>query len=91
MKCLGLHTLSLNQDLHSNDSNWAKYFVSFNPAIKLYTFRIIFFTLLGTQTWAYGSSIALQHSSHLLRLTVNGWKKVSSKFILTSLGLAWHG
>ena len=50
MKCLGLHTLSLNQDLHSNDSNWAKYFVSFNPAIKSYTFRIIFFTLLGTQT-----------------------------------------
>ena len=38
--------------------------------IKLNNFTFIFFTLFGTHTQAYGSSIALQLPQHLLTLTV---------------------
>ena len=28
---------------------------------------------------------------HLSTLTVNGWKRATLEFILTCVGLAWHG
>ena len=46
--------------------------VSFMPDIKLNTFMFVFFTFLGVQIRAYGSSIVLQLPLHLLTLIVNG-------------------
>ena len=65
--------------------------VSFTYYIKLDTFAFIFFILFGTQTGAYGSSIALHYPPHLLKLIVDGGKSVLSEFILTAFGLAWPG
>ena len=49
------------------------------------------FTLFGTKTRTYESSRVLQLPLHLLTLTVNGQKSILSEFILTSVGLVWHG
>ena len=48
-----------------------KNLVSFVTDIKRNTFTFIVFTLFGTHTRAYGSSIALQFPPHLLTLTLN--------------------
>ena len=63
----------------------------FTPNIKANTFTFIYFTLFGTHTRIYGSSIALQLPPHLSILTVNGSKRVSLEFISTSVGLIWDG
>ena len=43
-----------------------------------------------THTRAYGS-IILQLPKHLLTLTIDRQQRGSLEFILTSVGLAWHG
>ena len=42
----------------------------------------MFFTLFGTKARAYGSTVVLQLPLPLLKLTVNGWKRVLSEFSL---------
>ena len=61
---------------------------SFPLTLSLNTFAFIFFTLFGTQTPGYGSLVVLQLPPHLLKLTVNGLKRVSLEFILISVGVA---
>ena len=61
---------------------------SFPLTLSLNTFAFIFFTLFGTQTLGYGSLVVLQLPPHLLKLTVNGLKRVSLEFILISVGVA---
>ena len=64
-------------------------FVSFNPVIKLYTFRIIFYTFF-KQSQAYRSSVVLQHPPHLLTLTVYVKRRVLLEFI-SIIVLAYRG
>ena len=56
---------------------------------RLNSFNFRFFTFFRTQTRAYGSSTVLQVPPHLLTLTVNRSKRVSS--VSTSVGPALHG
>ena len=64
-------------------------FVSFNPVIKLYTFRIIFYTFF-EHSQAYRSSVVLQHPPRLLTLTVYVKRRVLLEFI-SIIVLAYHG
>ena len=65
-----------------------KNLVSFTPKIKSDTFTFIVFTIFGTQNQAYESLTVLQLPPHMLALTVNGQKRDSVQFILTSVALA---
>ena len=61
-----LHTFSLNLYLHLFDPRWTKNLVSFTLIIKLNPIIFIFFTLFGTHTHLYGSSISSQLPRRLL-------------------------
>ena len=87
---LGLYTHS-NINLYSIFALIYIRFVSFTQGIKWNTFTFIFFTLFGTKTRAYGSSIVLQLPPHIVTIVVNVYKRISSEFISTNIGLAWHG
>ena len=61
--------------LLSHNSCWTKSLISFTHDTKLNTFTFIYFTLYGTNTRTFDSSIILQLPSHLLTLTVNGQQR----------------
>ena len=67
--CFELHTLSFNLYLHPHNWRGIKNLVSFILYVKYFCIHI--FTLSGTHTRAYGSSVVFQLSSYLLTFIVN--------------------